>query len=168
MPRAMYPPCEIEGAKRCTWCGRVKPFDAFDAEPRMRDGRRSHCRVCRKPATAARKQAPQYREQAKAYEATPERRAARQAERDRDRMAIRERQANYRKTPMARMLNSRRAAGRRLRRADDPKKRARLEVVVAAWDREIDRIRAKRQAEDDAIPTTTLNPRKPYGKRKMA
>ena len=35
-----------EGAARCTSCSAWKPAEDFPANPRMRDGRSSHCRVC--------------------------------------------------------------------------------------------------------------------------
>ncbi len=35
-------------AKRCTGCGLVQPLEEFDANPRNRDGRASHCKGCRR------------------------------------------------------------------------------------------------------------------------
>ena len=40
-----------EGAARCTSCSAWKPAEDFPANPRMRDGRSSHCRVCHAAAS---------------------------------------------------------------------------------------------------------------------
>jgi hypothetical protein len=40
--------------KRCSGCGLVQPLDQFDANPRHRDGRASHCKACRRVRQRAR------------------------------------------------------------------------------------------------------------------
>lgn len=39
--------------KACTKCGVRKPLEAFSRDSRNKDGRRSHCKVCRAAANAA-------------------------------------------------------------------------------------------------------------------
>jgi hypothetical protein len=37
-----------QGRKRCSGCGLTQPLGEFDANPRARDGRASHCKACRR------------------------------------------------------------------------------------------------------------------------
>jgi hypothetical protein len=40
----------MSGKKQCCHCKKCKPMEAFSADPRLRDGRMSRCKVCRTEA----------------------------------------------------------------------------------------------------------------------
>lgn len=124
--------------RRCPSCGKTKPLGAFT--PRKGGGVYCWCRTCVRVGVGAYQQTEAYREWLKAYLARDDVKA-RRAETDRKRAESRRPKARaYRATPRARILHCRRQARARLRAAESPEKRARLEALIASYDSELARI----------------------------
>lgn len=129
----------VEGSKRCSRCGKAKPVAQFYYLPK-RGYLASWCKACVRIGVGSRYGTPEEVATRKAYRSRPEV-ADRLRQTDRERAeARRPKQAAYRKTPRAKLLHCRRNARARLLRATDPAKIARLNDLIDACTREIDRL----------------------------
>lgn len=148
--RDRHEPPDAFGGKRCTKCGRVKPVGEFGAERRNRCGLAAHCKTCCRLKNGRRRETEEARAKARAAYDTDAYRARKLAAFYRRHEAALAKQREYRATPMGRLVARRNSARYRLRRATTPEGRQAAEALVAAYDREIDRLKARRDREDRA------------------
>jgi hypothetical protein len=133
----------IADRKPCSHCGKVKALDAFNRDRKMKLGRSSWCRVCKRIDTGARHQTEAYRAWLAAYLARPDvQERKREAQRRRAGRRKAE-QREYVKTPWGRLINGRRQARYRLAHETDERRRARLWELVGEYDAELQRVRAQ-------------------------
>lgn len=150
MAQAKFPPSEVKGAKRCTRCARLKPLGSFHPAKRMRDGRASWCKTCSRIANAETQNTPEAKERTRAYTATPARRAGNLATYHRRRETAIEQQRRYRKTPMGKLVAGRNSARYQLGIAKTEERAEHVRALIADYDREIARVKARREEEDRA------------------
>ncbi len=136
----------VEGSKRCSHCRRVKAMGAFYRDKNASDGHAYWCKVCCRIGAILYRQTEEYRVKRLALQADPEFRATNAAcvgrYRRRHRDKIRRDRARLRGTVNGRLRHCLCTARRRLRQATDPERIRRLEELIAAYTREIERIDA--------------------------
>lgn len=148
--RKKYPDPAPNGAKFCANCGKPKPLDAFHADRKLRDGRQSWCKNCSRISTVEYQHTPKGLVKLAAYEQTEARKANRRAADQKRRAKSLEYSRRYRQTAMGKLVHGRQAARYRLKRATEPERVARLEALVASYDREIARLKQQRERADRA------------------
>ena len=137
--------------KRCTRCKKLLPLSGFSWLPMRAVSRKrgprhqSWCRVCCRVTTAARQRGEDFKAARRARERTPEGKAKKAAY---DRAyhalpAVRARRRKREDSPRYRFMAARRRARQRLKRAADPKLRARIARLVALYDAELARLRGR-------------------------
>jgi hypothetical protein len=147
MPATKYPTCPVEGAKLCTRCNRIKPLAVFHREPRTRSGFTSWCKACKRASNAEASQAPHRKAAEKAHRDTDAYRAAKLACFYRRHEAALATQRQYRQTLMGRLISGRNSARGRARRAKTDAARESALALIATYDQEIARVRAKQDAD---------------------
>lgn len=132
--------------KKCAGpCGKVKPLDAYGSLGAGK-GQRTECRTCFRHRMAAYRQTPEWRAWYEAWVARPEVQARRK-ETDRRRYARRQAAIKAQARPALMKLQSARSSAKgRLAREARPHRIAALEALLAAYDREIARI--KKEQDD--------------------
>jgi hypothetical protein len=149
--------------KRCTNCGKWKARDEFVRDRTRRDQLHIHCKQCQRNRMYARYHEGGGKEAQAAYHARPEVKARR---RDRElarREDVKQRQRKQRRergaTPRGKFLKARSNARERLKRATTDEQRSRLVARIAACDRELARIDARKAAERAAeLPAEPVPP----------
>jgi len=129
-----------EGAKHCSRCGKLKPLGQYSSHRRSRDGRQSACKLCTRIAQKLRSETPEYRASRYEYHRREDVKARKRAHNKSE--GHRKSVEKYMAKPMSILLDRRRSAAWRLARATD-QARERIAATVAAYDREIARVRAK-------------------------
>jgi hypothetical protein len=128
--------------RRCTHCLRLKPLSHFTPRPSRGGYPHSWCKLCQRLDRLEWRRTPEYRAWLEQYLARPE-------VQERRREADRKRQEQRRGKPRAcnqtargRILHCRREARRRLLKAETEPQRVRLTALIAAYDRELERLAA--------------------------
>jgi hypothetical protein len=135
---------QAPASRTCTKCKKHKPAGAFY----FASGGyalTSWCRVCTRLGSMLYQQTDLFKAKNKVYRARPEvMEARRQAEnKRRARPENQARRRAYNATPLAKVLSCRRRAKRRLAEAETDARKVALALLIAGYNREIDRIRAK-------------------------
>jgi hypothetical protein len=147
-----------QGGKLCTNCGHPKTLDEFARNRSRQDGHSAQCLLCLRIARTERYHEGGGKEAQVAYYARPEVQASRREyDRGRRNRRMASRRA-YNTTLRARIAKCRCNARRKFREAMTDERRAELETLIAAYDREIARLDARkaavREAELPALPPT--------------
>jgi hypothetical protein len=151
LPHAHRRPAEqtvVEGSRRCARCLRLKPLDQFYRRNNRPCGRYSWCKTCNRVHVAGlRAECPKRQAAIRAYETSPERKAAKR-EHDRERNArpdikaanAKQRRERYATDALYRLKTQRASTASRLRKATTPERRASAQALLDAYDREIARL----------------------------
>ena len=137
--KAKPPRHEIpENAKWCPSCQRVKHHEHFY---RMADGAPyQYCRLCSRVKAAAYHSSEEKKRRQKEYQSRPEVKERRRLDSAERYKANPEAWKERRATPIGKCRHALNAAKSRLRKATDPEKRARIESLIAQYEKEIARL----------------------------
>jgi hypothetical protein len=143
-------PDRTEKKKRCPNCGHPKVAGEFASDRSRKGGLSSHCLLCLRIGRNTYYHEGGGKEVESAYRSRPEVKARKRAYDRTRKEQLKASKVAYMRTPRGRIAEYRRKARRKLRQPVTDGRRAEIESLIAAYDREIARLDAHKAAERTA------------------